>query len=47
MTRYSRSIAGRAGKAARNTISFYKPFMGWRAHCELHYRGEVDWKRVL
>ena len=47
LTRYSRSAARDRGKAARKPISFYKPFISWRAHCAGHYRGRGDWKRFL
>ena len=41
-----RSIAVGWGKAARKPISFYKPFISWRAHSATHYRGEVNWRRL-
>ena len=33
--------------SARKPVSFYKPFISWRAHCRTHYRGRVDWRRFL
>ena len=41
-----RSIAAFREEAARKPISFYKPFISWRAHRRLHYRGEVNWRRL-
>ena len=37
-----RSIGFRWGNSARKPISFYKPFISWRAHRAEHYRGGVD-----
>ena len=35
------------GHPAWKPVSFYKPFISWRAHCNSHYRGRVDWRRFL
>ena len=38
--------SGGWGNSARRPVSFYKPFISWRAHCKEHYRGRVDWRRL-
>ena len=47
MSRDLRSNGLPRGNLAREPISFYKPFVSWRAHCALHFSGRVDWKRFL
>ena len=41
-----RSIFTSWGNPARKPVSFYKPFISWRAHCKLHSGGRVDWGRL-